>query len=142
MMVKLGYGLESPEIKNLIEYFKNYLVAMQLNDDGHDWEEDMQRGHLSTVVVMLLQDLNWPKKEIDLAEDLEELKKVFWFKTLSRCSKEAVKFAERSRRALGSISVLEDFSPLERFINLTENPAKEALKEQADSVEFLQGFKT
>ncbi len=140
MLLGLGYGLDSSEVKNLISYFRNYLIAMQINDDAHDWEEDMKRGHLSTVVVMLLKDSGWSKKEIDLETDLLELKKVFWFKTIAKIAQTAINYTEKSRECLRSMTVLENFAPLERFINLTEGVAKKALKEQKESVDFLRTY--
>ncbi|MFA7208773.1 MAG: hypothetical protein WC120_00660 [Parcubacteria group bacterium] len=141
ILVKLGHRLDSPEVENLIAYFKNYLVAMQLNDDAHDWEEDMKRGRLSTVVTLLLEDLDWAGDSIDLETDLEELKKVFWFKTIKRAAQAAASYAEKSRQALGSMTVLEDASPLEKIINATESVARKALKEQADTVGFLRTYR-
>ncbi|MDD5726065.1 MAG: hypothetical protein PHC53_01485 [Patescibacteria group bacterium] len=141
MLVQLGCGLNSQEVKNLIAYFKNYLIAMQINDDSHDWEEDLRRGHISTVVALLLKDLNWPKKEIDLETDLVELKKVFWFETITKAAHLAVMHTERSRQALGALTILDDKAPLERFITITENVAKKALKEQKESLNFLQAYR-
>lgn len=141
MFVQLGYGLDSPEVKNIISYFKNYLIAMQINDDSHDWEEDLRRGHISTVVAMLLKDFACPKKEIDLNSDLLELKKVFWFKTIIKAAQITITHTEKSRQALKSIVIIEDAAPLERLINITENVAKKAIKEQKDSVKFLQSYK-
>jgi hypothetical protein len=140
MLVRLGYGLESPEVRNLIAYFKNYLIAMQLNDDAHDWEEDMKRGRLSTVVTLLLEDLRWPEDTIDLEEDLEELKKVFWFKTISRAAGKAVSHTEKSRQALEAIKILQDIAPLGKITDAAEYVAKKALKEQADTISFLRTY--
>jgi hypothetical protein len=140
MLVKLGYAIDSPEVKNLIAYFRNYLIAMQINDDAHDWEEDMRRGHLSTVVVMLLEDLNWPEGEIDLDSDLLELKKTFWFKTIAKAAKAAISYAERSRRALAMLPVLENPAPLEKFIVINENVARKALEQQKKSMDFVNTY--
>jgi len=140
MLINLGYDFDSPEVKNLISYFRNYLIAMQINDDVHDWEEDLRRGHISTVVDILLRDLNWQTREIDLDKDINELRKVFWFKSILKAEELAVSYSEKARQALLSIGVLEDLSPLERYINMTENTAKKALREQKNSVEFLRNF--
>ncbi len=139
----LGYDKNSKEVLDLIKYFRHYLIAMQINDDAHDWEEDMQRGHLSTVVVILLQD--WKEKypdknEIDLKEDSEELKKIFWFKTIKKACEKAVIHTKQSREALDSMTILEDSSPLEHFINIAEDAARKALDEQKNSMKFLEEF--
>jgi hypothetical protein len=140
----LGYTDESEETRNLISYFKNYLITMQLNDDAHDWEEDLNRGHLSTVVVMLIQD--WLEKhpnskEIDLEKDLDELKEIFWFKTLSRACETAIEYTKKSKEALDSINILENKAPLEHYTIITRNVAEEALREQKKTLDILKEFK-
>jgi hypothetical protein len=140
IFLQIGYGLDSPEVKNLIEYFRNYLIAMQINDDSHDWEEDLRRGHISTVVAMLLEDLNWPKKEIDLEADLPELKKVFWLKTIGRAAQAAVVCAKKSKQALRSIAFIEDYAPLERYADLVAAVAQKAIDEQQKSADFLRAY--
>jgi len=140
MLINLGYSLDSAEVKNIISYFKNYLIAMQINDDAHDWEEDLRRGHISTVVDMLLRDLNWQKREIDLDTNLNELRKVFWFKTMPKAEELALFYAEKAKQALLAVGLFENLSPLEKFININKNVAEKALKEQKESVKFLQNF--
>jgi len=138
--VMQGYALETPAMDGLVQYFRNYLIAMQLNDDAHDWEEDMARGHLSTVVVLLLGDLKdagWNKPTIDLVDDLPELKKVFWFTTLPKYVKAVRLHAAKARHALESLDMLSDPAPLLRFVTITENVALKAEKEHTDSEAFL-----
>ena len=140
MFYSLGYDENSKEVKNLISYFKNYLIAMQINDDVHDFEEDLKRGHLSTAIVMLLEDLDPNQMQIDLINDLEKLKRMFWFKTVIKASKKAIYHTEKAREALKNISIIENFAPLEHYIDITENVAKRALEEQNKSVDFLNNF--
>jgi hypothetical protein len=144
MLVRLGYGVDSPEVKNLISYFKNYLIAMQLNDDAHDWEEDMARGHLSTVVVLLLNGLKasgWRSPTIDLRADIETLRKVFWFNTIKKYAEIVKVHTKASRKALRALDILEDPKPLLRFITITEETALDAEREQEKSADFLKNYK-
>lgn len=144
MLLFSGYGLESAETKNLVSYFRNYLIAMQINDDMHDWVEDMRRGHLSTAVAMLLKD--WLEehpggKKIDLEADLKELQRLFWFKTMARMCGIAVEFSQKSKHALRAMTILENTAPLSRFADNNENAAKKALAERKKSLDFLDVFK-
>lgn len=143
LFCQMGLDWNSDELKNLIAYFKNYLIAMQINDDMHDWFEDLRRGHLTTVTAMLLVD--WRKKypgikKIDLQADLEKLQKLFWFKTIKRASQTVLDYTGKSRHALRSLKIIENFEPLERYTVLNENVAKKALAEQEMSIEFLKEF--
>lgn len=132
------------EVKPLITYFKHYLIAMQINDDVHDLEEDLKRGHLSTAITLVINDFRekYPqKKEIDLNNDLEEIKQIFWFKTVKKASEIAIYHTRKSREALRSITVIENYAPLEHYINIVENVAKNTLNEQEKSIDFLKTFK-
>ncbi len=143
ILIKLGFNLKSPAVKSLINYFKNYLIAMQINDDAHDLIEDLQRGHLSTVVVMFLKDWQeeYPhQKEIDLENDLEKIQKLFWFKTIKKSSQLTICYTKKSRAALKKLYFLENLKPLEYFINITETVAKKALLERQKSLDFLKEF--
>jgi hypothetical protein len=143
MLITLGHEINSREVKNLISYFKNYLIGMQINDDAHDWEEDMQRGHLSTVVVMMLED--WKKKypnskKIDLEKDKQKLQQLYWFTTIKRACKIAILHAKKSRASLEKMTIIKNPAPLEHLITKTEAVALEALAEQKRSVDFLEEF--
>jgi hypothetical protein len=144
MLIELGYSVKSTEVRNLVSYFRHYLVAMQLNDDMHDWKEDIARGHISTAVWVLLQ--NWQAKypsrrEINLVKDMPALEELFWFKTLRPLSDAALQHVDRSRKALKALSILENPAPLERYITRNEQTAREALAEFERSKSFLLEFR-
>ena len=143
ILLKLGFKLDSEEINNLVSYFKNYLIAMQIKDDAHDWLEDMQRGHLSTVVAMLIKDWQekYPEqKEINLITDLKKLQQLFWFKTIKTSSRLTIAYTKKSKQALKKLYFLENLNPLEYFIDISEKTAKAALKERQKSLDFLNEF--
>jgi hypothetical protein len=105
----------------------------------------MQRGHLSPVVTMMVRDWQnkYPdKKEIDLEKDLEELRQIFWFKTIVQACETAILHTAKSRQALEAMTILENPAPLARLIDITENVARKALAEQKKSTDFLREFKS
>lgn len=141
IMKKIGFSEDSREMRYLIDYFRNYLIAMQMNDDAHDWKEDLNRGHLSTAVVLLIKDFlkKYPnKKEIDLGDDIEKLQEVFWFETMPVICERAIKYCEKSRRAMLKMDFIEDYKPLEKFINIPEGAMIEAQEKQSESSEFIK----
>lgn len=143
MLVELGYPLNSREVKSFIAYFTNYLVAMQINDDLHDWKEDLARGHISTAVSVLLSRWNkkFPKRrEIDLVSDMPALEEMFWFEVLRPMCDAALTRSYRAREALKAAGVFENIAPLERYIIRNEITAREALNEYQKSKDFIREF--
>lgn len=143
ILTQFGKELKTEDWGNIVSYFKHYLVAMQLNDDAHDWEEDLQRGHLSTVVTLLLNDLKkngWKKQTIDLNADLPEIRKIFWFTTMPQYVKIVLSQTDTSRKSLRSISIIEEPGLLEQIITTTENVARQAERESADSEALLKEY--
>lgn len=143
LFLKLGFTIESAEVTNLIGYFRHYLIAMQLNDDAHDWEEDLERGTLSTVVVMILEEIKkkFPDKTIlDLEKDKELITDIYWFTVIQRACTEAIHHTTKSREALAQISLITNSTPLAKYIDKPDRIAQQALDEYTRSVEFLKNY--
>lgn len=143
LFVRLGYSVDSKEVERLITYFKHYLIAMQLNDDAHDWKEDLERGHISTAVAFLLG--KWKQahpnmKTIDLVDDMPALEQCFWFETLGPLCESVLAHAKKSEEALTSLAFLENPTPLRNYIVRNVRVAKEALSEKNKSETFLGAF--
>lgn len=143
-MLKMIEKKISPrELDKVVAYFKNYLIAMQINDDSHDWKEDLERGALSTVTVMLIK--NWLKKfpnnkKIHLKNDLKKLESIFWFKTIKEAANQAIYHCHLAEEALNSLKIIKDRTPLQKFIEIPKRIANEALEKQQQSIAILENF--
>lgn len=135
----LGFHSNSEEVKNLISFFKYYLMARQMNDDAHDWEEDMKKGHLNSVLMWIIQDFN--KHEIDLEKDLSALQRNFWLKNIIRSSLEVIKNSELAGKYAKKLDNLIDPSFFEKLLAPVKNSAQKAIKEQREFLEFLENYK-
>lgn len=144
ILYRLGYDLDSLEIKNLENYFRHYLIAMQINDDALDWEEDLERGHLSTVVMMIIRKYlqKFPEAEfIDLSStNREELKKFYWYEIVRPMCHEVLAQTEQARVALEKLTMFEDLAPLAKLIEVTEAVAVNTLQDFKKKADFLENF--
>jgi len=117
---------------------------MQINDDALDWEEDLERGHLSTVVVMFIRlyQEKYPEESfLDLrAGNREDLKKFYWYEVVPLLCREVLKQTEKSQAALAKMSIFEDANPIFQMIDKSANVARETLKDFADKKDFLENF--
>jgi hypothetical protein len=141
LFIECGFPVDSSETQALLGYFREYLIAMQLSDDAHDWKEDLRRGNLSTAVAELLRV--WQKRypdrtELNLTEDLPELEELFWFSMLRPFCERILAHTKRSRAYLQELNFLEKPEFLEKFIIQNENAANEALAELEFSEQILE----
>lgn len=138
----LGYSSSCATMKHLIAFFRAYLVARQLNDDAHDWEEDLKNGQLTPVVVAVLKDFQkkYKKNELHLKKDLKKLQKIFWYQTVIQISKEILFFTAQARNSLKRVSVIKQPQFLERLLLPLEQSTKKTLQEQKDVVSFLKNY--
>ena len=144
ILLDAGYKLDSVEVKLIIEYFRGYLIAMQLNDDAHDWKEDLSRGHISTAVYLILRNWrqNFPNThEIDLEKDMPELERMFWFDILPELCESIFEYCDEAQKALDEISCMPNPAPLQKFIDRNRVAAEQALLEQRQSVEILESLR-
>lgn len=139
----LGYGLESKTARQLTSFFKHYLIARQLNDDLHDWEEDLTAGRISSAVAMLIS--SWRPNAtgeitIDLKKDLDDLRQLFWAAILekgARLIEEHLGAAEQAAAALplrnGATFFTDSLAPLRGAVN-------KARDERTKITEFLAAY--
>ncbi|MFA6973155.1 MAG: hypothetical protein WC238_00250 [Parcubacteria group bacterium] len=137
---------ESEEMKNLISFFENYIIARQLNDDAHDWEEDLKRGQLSPAVVSVLKRYAKPNAsknngELDLKKQLKQLQKIFWYDVIHEICDKALFHIKESRKNLESIKGLKDKAIFESMLGAVEESAQKAVTEQKEMLEFLEEYR-
>lgn len=141
----LSWGnIESSEMKNLMAFFENYIIARQLNDDAHDWEADLKKEQLSPAVVLVLEKYSKRhknKKEFDLKKEIKELQKIFWHEVIQEVCGKAILHTKKAKKHLGKIAGVKDRTAFEAMLASVEKSAQDALTEQKEMLDFLEGYK-
>lgn len=133
------------EINTVERWFIGYLSARQLNDDAHDWEEDLRHGHLNSVGLRLLR--TWRERqglspdetfEFSLSQ-LDELRELFWNDVVPSVAEDTLRLAAIAREAVAHppFAHLEMIEPLMRSV---ERPAEKAIRDQREARGFIRGF--
>jgi hypothetical protein len=136
-------NMESSEIKNLMAFFENYIIARQLNDDAHDWENDLRNGQLSPVAVLVLEKYlkrHKNMKELNLKKETKELQRIFWHGVIREICNKAIQHIKKARKNLGTIADVKDKSIFETMLASVEKSAREALTEQKEMLDFLKEY--
>lgn len=111
-----------------------YCAARQLNDDLHDWQDDYNKGQHQYVTARIQQDLR--KASTSLQGNTEDMRMIFWQKTLDDLLHEQERMLRRARQLLTRGSLKAHSS----FVELTLAPIQQSLNEARRQNKFEKEF--
>lgn len=129
---------EAAELSALQQFFLHYLIARQLNDDAHDWEQDLLAGRLSAAVTLLLHDAAAPHT-VTFAIDLPRLRLLFWEQTITTLATRIQREVQLARRALRRTHVVHP-GALQAWLDPLEAAATEVLTKRAETKRFIAAY--
>lgn len=127
----------------LEDFFTNYLIARQLNDDAHDWFSDLEQGFLNPVSIQIItrfQEKYPSRHEIYLDSDGETLQEIFWREIIDTVAREIAGRATRALQTLENITILQNPSYLKSLLIPLINSAEKALRERDSALKFIQVY--
>lgn len=93
------YGFHLSKRLHYIESaFRHYLIARQLCDDIHDWQDDLRAGSASYVVTAIMRDMHFYSGAYDLTLLLPAMQKQFRYTTFTRVSLLALSHINQARQ--------------------------------------------
>lgn len=128
----LGHSEESQELKELMSFFRNYIIARQLNDDAHDWEEDLNAGRINAAAVQVFNKRT--------ALQPGELRELFWHNAIPKITDEIFGFTKSSRINLKRLGILKNRSRLEKMLDAIDNAAEKAVTERRQTLKFIKAY--
>jgi len=140
VMYKKGYTTDSNEFQSIYTALKHYIIAKQLNDDAHDWQEDFLFGRITYAVATLLQELAVTPGTYQFHDLLPAMQKYFWHYTLTTICNEMERQIYLSRQALKTSKVLKDKNILITLLDSIDMSIQDTLDKQSQTKEFLQYF--
>jgi hypothetical protein len=123
---------ESEQAKHVEDFFTHYLIARQLNDDAHDWQEDLQNGFVNSVSVGMLRETS--------STDIAMLQEYFWEHHIDAVASLISEHILTARSILKKITILKDVTFLEALLIPLEQSSVQALSERNRTKKFLKAF--
>jgi hypothetical protein len=134
ILFALGYKDNSKEVKSLMQFFRHYIIARQLNDDAHDWEDDLKKGQVNAVGARLLRDTKSGSRKP------EKLREVFWRKTIIGACKDISRHIGLAKNDLKKLSIIKEPAVFAEMLAAIERSARKALKEREETIKFLKTY--
>ncbi len=120
-------------------------MAKQLNDDAHDFEEDLQKGFMTPVVAKLLE--NFKKKSqsgtkpIPVRQLTKSLREIFWYEVLDVVAGDIFNHISLARKTLAEIEVVKNHEILDNLLLPLETSSQKALEQRDQTVDFLRTYR-
>lgn len=139
VLAAAGLTKNSPAAGYLQDFFRHYLIARQLDDDAHDWEEDLRAGRLNAVTTLVLaayQGRHGLKKAIDLQAASDELRLLMWEEVMPVVCKDITRHVQAARRALKQTRFPQT-RKLAGLLARHERSAQQAMQRRTETMEFI-----
>ncbi|MFA4930570.1 MAG: prenyltransferase/squalene oxidase repeat-containing protein [Patescibacteria group bacterium] len=136
-------GGTSRDKQNMYDFFINYLIARQLNDDAHDWEVDLRRGQINAVGEMALGDFfrQTRRRYFVYVRDIDKLRLIFWQGTIHKVTKIILHKTKKARRLIGRVKVVGDTNFYFKRLDKLDGAARLAISEASAVEEFVDSYK-
>lgn len=125
------------------KFFQHYLTARQLNDDAHDWEQDLLAGRLTYTLKKIFSDLGRPPGRNRTAEQLlPQLRRVFWQKTVVGLMNESLRQLDQAASLLKRHRLFIDPRPLVAILQPIRAASQKTVAEQQRMATFLRAYQS
>ncbi|HUC89895.1 MAG TPA: hypothetical protein VMR45_03770 [Patescibacteria group bacterium] len=141
IMVLSGQSLSSTKTASVQSGLCHYLIARQLLDDAHDWEDDVRNGHISYVVAAILLGLHLKPGTYQLDDLVPKLQHQFWHHTLQKTCNHIEQHLNSARQKFDQSQLIKPESPLISLLDKLSTTVKHTRAEQDQAEDFLKAYK-
>jgi hypothetical protein len=138
----LGYNPQTEEFKKMKDFFIHYLIAKQLNDDAHDWEEDLLNGMINPANALVLSKFKKTQQFFNpsLKKDLQKAEKIFWGDVLMEVCTDIKSHTQKATKIIKSSEFIKDIKLYESLLFPLEKSADKAIETYKKTKEFLKSY--
>lgn len=144
MLMATGHQGDSQQIQQLIDAFRHYIIARQLNDDAHDWQDDIAHGRLNAVATLLLKHYaqHNPVDALDLTNEstMQKLQEFFWHDVITIICNRVFKHIATARRLIEELPGIAHPRHLTQFFDPVEASAHRTLVERNQTLQFIAEY--
>lgn len=140
MAVEVGQQLRSEPLQTLRTAFSHYLIARQLNDDAHDWQDDIANGQLTLVVTKLLRAQHIASGEHSLTQLLPHLQQLFRESISVEIAKIMIAHCHKAKELFQQSGLLKSDTMLDQLCDNLEVSAQSMVSLSKESEDLLSAF--
>lgn len=132
VMVAQGHSVNGRAVLQLREFLKHYIIARQLFDDAHDWQEDLAASRVTYVVACMLKKVQ--------STDSDVLRVHFWSQTMPEIEELIGSHLVQARKLLLSSRQLPYKKDFLNLLDSLENSLQTTKRERSVAQAFIKSF--
>lgn len=145
ILLKCGADMDSLEMQATIGFFSAYILARQLLDDAHDWEEDLRSGRINSAGAFVLQKYvadDVVHRHLYPQEDrIAQLRHIFWYDVISDMTERIFVQVEAARKHIETLQ-LKNPQRFLQTLDRIKKSAQEAESQKKNVIHFLEEYHT
>lgn len=119
---------------------RHYIAARQLNDDLHDWQQDLRAGIITYVVAELLCGANIKPSTYKLARLIPDLQRQFWNVTLPFVCQRVARHTALARSNALASGLLTPDNLIHKLTGRIDSVIQKTLQEHSNAQAFLAAY--
>ena len=140
ILAAMGIPPHDPRAVRVQRAFKHYIIARQLSDDIHDWQEDIRGGRITYTVACVLKDMNIQPGRHNLATLLPRMQLYFWHHTSTAICDTITHHITSARTQATQSGLLTPNNLVTNLCQPIEQTVITTLREQQKAKDFLRAY--
>jgi len=126
ILLLTGYSVSSVEYKTTTKFFRHYLTLRQINDDAHDWQDDLENGTTNFVA--------------QLFEHKNRTPKVFWQDIHPKIIKLCAQHLKLAREALKQLPASKYKPRLIEMLKSLSESLQQSKQQHKQTIDFINHY--
>lgn len=135
-----GMRLNDRRIRHISLALRHYIAARQLNDDMHDWQQDLCTGIITYVVSRLLHETGVKPGTHRLGQLMPGMQRQFWNVTLPSICQIITRHTALARMNARASRLLAPDNLILKLADRIDRVVQKTLEEQAKAKDFLAAY--
>ncbi|MGF7229368.1 MAG: hypothetical protein ACQR33_05305 [Candidatus Saccharibacteria bacterium] len=140
LTTSIGHPLASPQNQAIQQAMRHYLIARQLTDDLHDWQEDIRAGSITFVVNAILHELAVAQGTYNIKQLLKRMQQQFRIHTVRHICTVIDEHLWAAHEQLSQSGIVSAQNPVTALLDALERSLKDTQKSGIDSTAFADSF--
>lgn len=130
---------KNADVPTLISALRHFLIARQLHDDAHDWQEDLFSGKYTSATTLLLSSYTGQHMQVNSLT--AEMRMDYWQRVIPQLTHLIIEHADAASNELSRLSLPYGEYVIQTIINPLKEGAVQARVTSGDTIAFLEAYR-